>query len=286
MTISISKEEDTEQFQNWTRNNNSYGNPPWKTEAALRLHPLCRDSLLGCWRARAALKPKSSTTQCCWGDREGLAISKRLFTGLRLIFLFLDIPEETRKLLGPGTLTEGTLTGTYSTRPSSTILQILTPDRDAESSEDGLMPPTAYHCSCESLTALHRSTAWFTQAQTSATTCDRDAVQVAPWFKSRTVGDAVTNSCRLSQHSDARVRKEVSLGEVRTSHEILHAKQSATHLILADHDSIQIDDELFAGSHWPTYNESWQLEVLENKDDLFLAQTVTRLYYLWSWYVI
>ena len=52
---------------------------------------------------------------------------------------------------------EETLTGTYSTRPSSTILEILTPDRDAESSEDGLMTPTAYHCSCEHLTALRRS---------------------------------------------------------------------------------------------------------------------------------
>ena len=39
-----------------------------------------------------------------------------------------------------------------------------------------LMPPTAYHCSCESLTALRRSTAWFTQAKTSVTTCERDTV--------------------------------------------------------------------------------------------------------------
>ena len=69
---------------------------------------------------------------------------------------------------------EGTLTGTYSTRPSSTILEILTPERDAESSEDGLMPPTAYHCPCESMIALRRSTAQFTQAQTAATTCERD----------------------------------------------------------------------------------------------------------------
>ena len=74
---------------------------------------------------------------------------------------------------------------------------------------------------------------------------------MASRFKNSTVGEAVTNSCRLNQHSDARVRKEVSLGEVRTSHEIVHAEQSTTHFILADHDSIQIDDELFAGSHWP-----------------------------------
>ena len=103
-------------------------------------------------------------------------------------------------------------------------------------------------------------------------------------LKNSTAGVAVTNSCRLSQHSDARVQKEVSLGEVRTSSEILHAKQSATHFILADHDSIQIDDELFAGGHWPTYNKSCQLEELEKQDDLFLAQPVTRLYHLWSRY--
>ena len=52
------------------------------------------------------------------------------------MLLFLDFPEETRKLPGPGALAEGALTGTYSTRPSSTTLEILTPDRDAESSDD------------------------------------------------------------------------------------------------------------------------------------------------------
>ena len=163
-------------MSNWRRNNNSSGNPPWKTGAALRFRPLRRDFLQDCWRSKAALKLKSSTTQCCWDDTSGLPISKRFFTGLRLIFLFLDFPEETRKLLGTGTITEGALTGTYSTRPSSAIFEILTPDRDAEPSDDGLMPPTAYHCSCEPFIALRRSTAWSTQAQTSSTTCGRDAV--------------------------------------------------------------------------------------------------------------
>ena len=63
--------------------------------------------------------------------------------------LFFDFPDETRRLLRPGEIGEETRTGTYSTRPSSTIFEILTPDWDVESSDDGLMPPTAYHCSCE-----------------------------------------------------------------------------------------------------------------------------------------
>ena len=60
---------------------------------------------------------------------------------------------------------------------------------------------------------------------------------------------------------------------MRNSHEILHAKQSATHFILVDNDSIQIDDDLFAGSHWPTYIESCQLEDLEKQDDLISGST-------------
>ena len=72
------------------------------------------------------------------------------------MLLFLDFPEETRKLLGPGTLAEGVFTRTYSTRPSSTTFEILTQDRDVESSDDGLIPPIAYHCSYESFNILRR----------------------------------------------------------------------------------------------------------------------------------
>ena len=165
----------------------------WKTGAALLIHALRCVFLQHCWRSKVAQKPKSSFTRCCWDDRGGLAISKRRFTGPRLIFLFLDFPKETRRLLGPGTLIEGTLTGTNLTCPSSTILEILTPDRDAESSEDCLMPPTAYHCSCESLTALRRSIARFTHAQTSATTCEPDAVST--WL----LGSKTALFVRLSQ---------------------------------------------------------------------------------------
>ena len=94
------------------------------------------------------------------------------------MLLFLKFPEETRQLLGPGTLAEGALTGTYSTRPSATTLQILTPDRDVESSDDGLIPPTAYHSSCESFNILRRSRASLTHPQTSATTWERDVVSM------------------------------------------------------------------------------------------------------------
>ena len=58
------------------------------------------------------------------------------------MLFFLNFPEETRKLLGPGTLVEGALTGTYSTPPSATTLEILTPDRDVEPSDDPDPPPS------------------------------------------------------------------------------------------------------------------------------------------------
>ena len=156
-TASYEKQQQSRAYRevaNWRQKTAAMAIHPGKQE---RFRPLSRDFFQDCWRSKAALKPKSSTTRCCLDDRGRLAISERISAGLRLIFFLLDFPEETRKLLGPGTLTEAALTGTYSTRPSSTTLEILTPDRDAESSEDGLMPPTTYHCSCESLCALRRS---------------------------------------------------------------------------------------------------------------------------------
>ena len=157
-----------------------YGSPPWNTGAALRFLSLRRDFLHDCWRSKAAPKLTSSTKRCCWDAGAGLAISKRLLTGLRLMLLFLDFPEETRKLLGPGTLAEGAFTGTYSTRPSSITFEILTPDRDVESSDDGLIPPTAYHCSCESFNILRRSRTSPIQPQMSATTWGQELVST--WF--------------------------------------------------------------------------------------------------------
>ena len=56
--------------------------------------PLRRVFLQDCWRSKAALTLKSSTSQCCWGDIGGLAISKRLFTGLRFIVFFWISPRK------------------------------------------------------------------------------------------------------------------------------------------------------------------------------------------------
>ena len=113
MTTNNSKSEDTEQFSKLGTRYQQLWHPPWKTGAVLGFRPLRSDFLQDCWRSKAALKPKSSTTRCCWDDTGGLAISKRLFTGLRLIFLFSVFLEETRRLLRQGTLIEGALTGTY-----------------------------------------------------------------------------------------------------------------------------------------------------------------------------
>ena len=54
------------------------------------------------------------------------------FMGLREIFLFPLLGEE-RILRGPGRLSAGEATGTYSTRPSSTTSEIPTPGLHAVS---------------------------------------------------------------------------------------------------------------------------------------------------------
>ena len=119
------------------------------------------------------------------------------------MLLFLDFPEETRKLLKTGILAEGALTGTYSTRPSSTIFEILTPDRDAESSDDALIPPTAYHCSCVS---LHQSppikSLTHTPTDVSHHLRPRRSLHVAPWIEDSAVCDPLRHGRRFSQHGN------------------------------------------------------------------------------------
>ena len=210
--------------RSWRRHIN-YGSPLWKTGAALRFLSIRRDFLQDCWRSKAALKPKSSTIRCCWDAGAGLATSKRLFTGLRLIVRLFDFPEEPRRLLGPGEKGKGTRTGTYSTRPSSTIFEILTPDRDVESSDDGLMPPTAYHCSCESFTNLHQSRDSFKHPHTSASTWERDVISTWP-HGSKTALCVILSEMAAESANNPGVRKETPLGKMWTPHKVLYAKKA------------------------------------------------------------
>ena len=179
MTTDNSNKRVQSNARSWRRHIN-YGSLPWKTGAALRFFSLRRDFLQDCWWSKVALKLKASTLRCCWDAGGALATSKRLFTGRLLIVRLFDFPEESRRLLGPGEIGKGARTVTYSTRPSSTIFEILTPDRDVESSDDCLMPPNAYHCSCESFTNLRRSRASFKHPHTSATTWERDVISTWP----------------------------------------------------------------------------------------------------------
>ena len=89
-------------------------------------------------------------TSCGVCPAGGLAIPKRLesLTGLRRTCLRFASPLEVSKVLGPGALA-----GTYSKCPSSTMVDIRTLDQNAESSDDGLTPPAAYHSSRVSLMA-------------------------------------------------------------------------------------------------------------------------------------
>ena len=92
------------------------------------------------WRAKAEAKLGSSTKDRLGGLAGGLDTSNLHgnFTGLRVIFRFLLLEGELI-LLGPGELKTGGPTGTYSTRPTSTTSDILTPGRDAVSTR-GLLP--------------------------------------------------------------------------------------------------------------------------------------------------
>ena len=100
----------------------------------------------------------------CWGlDTSNL---RGNFTGLRVIFLFLLLEGE-RILLGPGEPTTGGPTSTYSTRPSSTMSDILTPGLDAVSTR-GLLPWC--HRSLVSLVERRRKTTRSQQEHMSAIT--------------------------------------------------------------------------------------------------------------------
>ena len=111
-----------------------YGKPIWNTGAARRSHPLRQDFPREVDAAKADAKLGSSTNERLGGLAGGLDTSnlRGNFTGLPLIFLFLLLEGE-RIWLDPGEPRAGGPTGTYSTRPSSTTSDILTPGLDAVS---------------------------------------------------------------------------------------------------------------------------------------------------------
>ena len=119
--------------------NSVYGKPIWNTGAARRLRPLRRDFPRGDDAAKAEAKLGSSITDRLGGLTGGLDTSnlRGNFTGLRVIFLFLLLEGELI-LLGPGEPRTGGQTGTYSTRPSSTTSDILTPGLDGDSTRGAL----------------------------------------------------------------------------------------------------------------------------------------------------
>ena len=119
--------------------NSVYGKPIWNTGAARRLRPLRRDFPREDGTAKAEAKLGSSTKDRLGGLTGGLDTSnlRGNFTGLRVIFLFLLLEGELI-LLGPGEPRTGGQTGTYSTRPSSTTSNILTPGLDVDSTRGAL----------------------------------------------------------------------------------------------------------------------------------------------------
>ena len=133
-----------------------YGKPIWNTAAAQRSRPLQRDFPREAGAAKADAKLGSYIKDRLWRLAGGLETSnlRGNFTGFREIFLFLLVGEEWI-LLGPGGQKEGTATGTCSTRPSSTMSQILTPSLNAVSLRG--LPPW-YQRSFVSLAVRRRNT--------------------------------------------------------------------------------------------------------------------------------
>ena len=82
----------------------------------------------------------------------------------------------------------------------------------------------------------------------------RCSLHVASRLENSAMRDPVRVGCRLSQHGDAGVRKEVPLDELRTLYKILYTEDGTVHFICADHHPIQIDDESPATSHWSAHN--------------------------------
>ena len=136
------------------QNNFSYGNPLWKTSEPLRSRPFLRDFHV---RQRFQDGSKSrmfENSAFSRSDRKtgNLKLRSKL-TGLRDIFFFLFPGDECCRP-GPATLRVGAATGTYSTCPSSTTVNMRTPYCEKHSPDDGLTAPSAHQCSLVSFKCL------------------------------------------------------------------------------------------------------------------------------------
>ena len=80
---------------------------------------------------------------------------------------------------------------------------------------------------------------------TSAQICDdltsRRRRNNTPWRILGTRRNAISDSNRFRQHSQACLREEIPLREVRALNKVLHTKQDTTHFLFVDGDTIQID---------------------------------------------
>ena len=155
-----------------------YGKPIWNTGAARRSRQFRRYFPREVHAAKADAKLGSSTKDRLGGLARGLDTSnlRGNFTGLRVIFLF-PLLEGERTLLGLGEPRAGGPTGTYSTRPSSTTSDILTPGLDAVSFRG---VPLWYQRSLVSLVAQRCNTTRSQQAHRSDMTwlADADATKL------------------------------------------------------------------------------------------------------------
>ena len=119
-----------------------------------------------------------------------------------LTFLRFAFSEDARKLLGPGALTGWALTGTKSFCPFSTMVDIWTADRGAQTSEEGRTPMAANQCCHESLMTRWRSAARSRQAHKSEFTWERYVVPT------RLQSSKTALVVRLSQIAADSVREE------------------------------------------------------------------------------
>ena len=86
-----------------------------------------------------------------------------------------------------------------------------------------------------------------------------------PWRIHRARRNAISDSSRLRQHSQACLREEIPLCEVRAPNKVPHTKQDTTHFPIFDCNAIQTNLELFTRCCSPTDHKCSQLEHLKHR---------------------